>query len=82
MALDAEDTSGDPWGKWLQGLSNKVVDGYVTLQSLETSQRGQAGDYYREGQRGAGSAPGGLALNSGTLLLIGGVIALAFLLRD
>jgi hypothetical protein len=86
-----ETSSGGDWSGWVQGVLGGVVDKYATsqwVQPYETERMrlqalGQMGlGYYTEGQRQQLGVPGPVAgVNTGTLLLIGGVIAVVMLLK-
>lgn len=89
--MDETTSSGGDWSGWVQGVLGGVVDKYAQsqwVQPYETERMrlqalGQNGyGYYTEGQRQPLAAPGTVAgINTGTLLLIGGVIAVVMLLK-
>ena len=89
--MDEITSSGGDWSGWVQGVLGGVADKYAQskwVQPYETERMklqalGQAGyGYYTEGQRQALGQPGTVAgINTGTLLLIGGVLAVVMLLK-
>jgi hypothetical protein len=89
--MDETTTGGGDWSSWVQGVLGGVVDKAATsqwVQPYETERMklqalGNMGyGYYTEGQRQALVQPGTFAgINTGVLLLIGGVVAVAMLLK-
>ncbi len=85
-----DETSSD-WSGWVQGVLGGVVDKYAQsqwVQPYETERMrlqalGQPGyGYYTEGQRQAMATPGTVGgISTGTLLLIGGVLAVVMILK-
>lgn len=93
MSLDANDTSGDSWGAWMQSIGSKLVEGYVDYKvtwpgQIQQQQINRLGDlgYYAEGQPGYRSVAGMPAavagFPTGMLMLGGAALLLVFLLKD
>ncbi len=89
--MDETTTGGGDWSGWVQSVLGGVVDKAATAQwvqpydteRMKLQALGQMGyGYYTEGQRQALGQPGTVAgINTGVLLLLGGVVVVAMLLK-